>query len=193
MPISQDRVLKLLEAGEAYREYFFNLHKAMRLICVRSNEFDTATQIADEMRLQLDMAVLRHRDADIVLTEERSNYKHTHAVNTAKRERLRKEREADRLAGVLRTKPRNSDYTVPQITPVHDLPGNEPPVTPNYDLELDRARAAKNPDYQRFLQHQEEAEQLKRERARVKSGDITSIFIEEDMGKEHETGGDTRE
>lgn len=150
------------------------------LICARSDEFNTIPQITDEMRLQLNMALLRHRDADQVLAEERANYKHTHAHNAAKRERLREQRNQARAKGELTTKPRNSDYTIPQHAPNHNLPDNTPTkLIPkeNIDVEMDRVRALKNPDY---LKYKASLEKPTQEHHQGPTTGLESIQIEDE-------------
>lgn len=81
MPITQDRVLRLLEAAEAYEKTYTEFRNAMRALATKAPETDLAKAILRQIDLYEETILM----ATIIIHEERVMYKMTYKENNYRR------------------------------------------------------------------------------------------------------------
>lgn len=116
MPIIQSRFLRLLEAGEQYRDHYKVLHRNIsRNLNLLSAKRITLEQFHSAIAGDLTVAP-EYMPADAVLIEERTRYEYTYRKNQDERERMHLKRTVE---GVPARKQRPRRYTqIPNPPPL---------------------------------------------------------------------------
>lgn len=103
MPMTQDRMLRLLEAGEAYEQQYKSLFNAIKYIAQNCHDPETKTRIL----LQLEIAKDFVYPATTIIMRERLWYQMTSKDNERRKHKMRANRAHDRGTGTLTTVARN--------------------------------------------------------------------------------------
>lgn len=176
MPITQDRVKRLLDAGLAREHDFTSLHNAISYIYIKATkgEYPDLDSLLRELLVELHMTKSLLRP-DATLALEENKYHYTHAINTRRKENMRQLRDNLRTIGLLNTKPRNTEQilqprTIEQIELDRDnasefipteadlleMVNSKAPQKPLIDAEEDARlgaeREANDPEYAKIMQ-----------------------------------------
>jgi len=139
MPITQDRWLRLLQAGEAYRTSFAGLRSVFATMHqdIREGKL-TKAEAFDQLYFQI--STIMDTDAAVILTEERVKYNSNRVHNDWQQRHQERKR---RMKGMKPHKPRNEPYLDEKVK----LVLNQIEATDNMPETIDFTTPDQNPEY----------------------------------------------